>query len=948
MHKIVPHARFVIAFIAITTLLASVVTNRPVQAQGTASTLTSTTLTGTVQSNGTSLAGVSLELVGPTKMTTTSGNDGSFSFSNVESGLYVLTASKAGYTTISRVDITVSGTPVSVQVAMTASSFGSLREIGNVTTRAGASGTINTSTAAVEVISASTFLNQGQDQVINVLNETPGIITTISPFNNGSNGAAKSTPQVPQIRGALPYETASLIDGHPVGVGVGGYFSPLYLNPYILQDVEVVKGPGAMIPDINYAIGGSVNYRTLEPTTHPNFAFDIGMDNYGGVSSNYRATGTTLNGKLGYALDFLTDGTPGPLSGNSGWYGTAGNIFTSPATINGQVVCGSPPAGAVCPSGAGAGPKNVQASYSLSNPLLFCCAGLTTQFNNRSELAKLRFNFSPETSLMVSYLGAQAFSDYDGRFAFADDNNTFTPNAAYVPCAACPQPGIITPYVEYLYYPNYNQVSDGLFQAEFRTTFGQNTLLARYYSGADNSFLYNVPVGSTYNYTAQAYGSIYLGNSATPTIFTGQTVSVSEPNAGFYTDSVDHFRGESIESSFPSGDNLYTISYDRVLHDADVFHYYDPGVGTPSGFTIPPSASEGFGTLMARGIWQIGRSVQVILGNYFINYTTHYTPDGGKTWTDASHSFYGPRLAMTWRPTQDLSWRASAGSSIAPPYLSLVNTPSTAPNGNNAGAATFYTQKANSGNVLPETAFGYDFGGDLRLRDRIIISGDLYQTILQNQYLTEEYQNGTYTPTGGPNAGRTEPLYIQTTANLGHSQYAGAELGIHRDVQQGFGFVLNGALIRAYPYDLPAGFYNLPNGKNKTNLAIFPYVNFQPSGNGYNGLSYGRVPYAQGYAEANITVSRLRAALGVTYYGSNNPYNQPAFGIMNGSLIYQLNDRMKISLTGWNLTNTYGSSTYNLTGGIPVALENGKVGWAAAVNVGPATYNLSYHIQTGQ
>lgn len=31
-------------------------------------------------------------------------------------------------------------------------------------------------------------------------------------------------------------------------------------------NVEVVKGPGVAVPNINNAIGGTVNFRTLEPT----------------------------------------------------------------------------------------------------------------------------------------------------------------------------------------------------------------------------------------------------------------------------------------------------------------------------------------------------------------------------------------------------------------------------------------------------------------------------------------------------------------------------------------------------------------------------------------------------------------------------------------------------------------------------------------------------------
>src|SRR5690348_17122450 len=97
---------------------------------------------------------------------------------------------------------------------------------------------------------------------------------------------------LPRFGGGLPYETESLIDGHPISLGQQGYFSPSAISPYELQNVEVVKGPGATSPSINYAINGTVNYRTLEPTLKPEESVDLGEDQYGGNFANFRVTGT--------------------------------------------------------------------------------------------------------------------------------------------------------------------------------------------------------------------------------------------------------------------------------------------------------------------------------------------------------------------------------------------------------------------------------------------------------------------------------------------------------------------------------------------------------------------------------------------------------------------------------------------------------------------------------
>ena len=132
-----------------------------------------------------------------------------------------------------------------------------------------------------------------------MLNETPGVVASRS---TDGNGASPASLVIPQIRGALPYETETLVDGHPVSVGADGYFSPLYLNPALLQDVEIAKGPGVEGTDINYAIGGSVNYRTLEPTRTFHATLNFGVDNFGGQTSFVRITGSTPSHFLDYAF----------------------------------------------------------------------------------------------------------------------------------------------------------------------------------------------------------------------------------------------------------------------------------------------------------------------------------------------------------------------------------------------------------------------------------------------------------------------------------------------------------------------------------------------------------------------------------------------------------------------------------------------------------------------
>ena len=93
----------------------------------------------------------------------------------------------------------------------------------------------------MDTISSQVFQDQGVTQVTKVLNETPGIISAANPENG--NGASAGALQSIQIRGALPYETEQLIDGHPTPLSLGGTYNPIYLNPALMDNVSWSKVP---------------------------------------------------------------------------------------------------------------------------------------------------------------------------------------------------------------------------------------------------------------------------------------------------------------------------------------------------------------------------------------------------------------------------------------------------------------------------------------------------------------------------------------------------------------------------------------------------------------------------------------------------------------------------------------------------------------------------------
>ena len=333
----------------------------------------SVAINGTVKSSaGAVLGGVAIVLSGPTSAQTTTDAQGSFSLSVVP-GIYTITATKTGFSQATRGDVVISvGQTAAIDFDLAPSSFQSLSVIGQTSSTSKLA--LNTSAAAVSVINSDTLSSEGTHQIYQALDQTPGVTTTVGNFSGNQNSASPGVTKLVQIRGALPYETQNLIDGHPVSIGYGGSgvassgFVPSYLNPWLMDSIEVVKGPGYLGPDINYAITGTVNYRTLNPTPTPKYSVDFDYDFLGGLNSNYRATGTTLNGHLGYALDYALFGTPGPYH-DSQYLGG----FYSFGTINGTTFdAGS--TGTASPAAPGFESNNFQVRlHSPGNLLLQQC-----------------------------------------------------------------------------------------------------------------------------------------------------------------------------------------------------------------------------------------------------------------------------------------------------------------------------------------------------------------------------------------------------------------------------------------------------------------------------------------------------------------------------------------------------------------------------------------------
>jgi hypothetical protein len=930
-------------------------------------------IAGVVTSQGRPVGGASVALRGVVTETTTTDAQGGYSFSSVPAGIYQIVVTKAGFQQSIGTVAVAAGGAVTINIVLSPQSFTSLRTIAHVTTNAPGRAQINQTTASINTVSSQEFVDQGQQQVMHVLNEIPGIIVYQAPGSN--NGADQFAPQTIQIRGALPYETETLIDGHPTPLSLTGTFDPSLLNPAMLQNVEVVKGPGSMPTEINYAIAGTVNFITLEPTLTPTATLVGGVDNWGGVTTAFRATGSVGNNNiLQYAFAYATDGAPGPMQ-NYQLPGSAVFLIAgAPWFINGQELLSAP-------VGAGIAGENSYNHYiqpvgleRYQEPFYVCCYGYNTDYDSKNELGKLRFNFSPISSLTLSFLGGQDFGHTDNtgvatsNFPVGNLNqafSTFQPPPWY---SGSVPAGTPIPFDLSSFAPGYGSVQQYLYQAEFRTAFGPWTAVARYYDGGNTDYAYfNTPSSSTFAFTGNAWGGAIVcpkGTSFNGSVcnpgalapveesFNGQLTQFEALNATNSSLTNSHQRGESLEFVRPFGNgSLLTVAADRTGESGFTFINV-PTSGAPAYYSFPPGASQAFTTESAHFDFFVAPFVRASIADYAIQYSSHFTdngggltpgsgPNGGRppaVWTDATRSYNAPRLAFTWQPNDDTSWRLAAGYSIAPPFLSLLSSPGSTPAETISAVPTAgFVESLNNGAIAPETAFGFDVGVDRRFQRSMFVSLDGYLENLRNMYLPSTFLiNQDFPGTASqpcPVIGEC-PLFGSATENLGHARYEGIEATVGDGPAAGFGFRLSATLMKAYAYDLPQGFYcsNVPASQctplhYDTNLGILPNENFPSSGLGFNTINGAAVPYAMGYGELNWrTWAGDFYRIGVTYYGNNNAFEEPAFAVLSASIRKQIGSRLALVLSGDNLNDVYGQLWANQFGGIGTPLAPECVG----------------------
>ena len=109
---------------------------------------------------------------------------------------------------------------------------------------------------SISVVSQDEVLLQGADTVADALQDAPSVLLV----NDGTPGLKRLS-----IRGESAYRTLVMVDGQRITDQKTKSGAPLLINPFFIDQIEVVKGPAAVLYGSD-AMGGAVNVITKKPS----------------------------------------------------------------------------------------------------------------------------------------------------------------------------------------------------------------------------------------------------------------------------------------------------------------------------------------------------------------------------------------------------------------------------------------------------------------------------------------------------------------------------------------------------------------------------------------------------------------------------------------------------------------------------------------------------------
>jgi len=231
-------------------------------------------------------------LDGPIMTNELTTQSGKVIFRDVPAGVYSARVGKSGYQTITTAAFeVVDGKAVEVSVQLAAAASG-VKSLGTVTVKSSAS----ISSAAISQDSAIRKLSPTLNDALNKL----------SGVSVGADSASDDAAQTISLEGHDPSQTQIALDGIPLS-------APGTASDLRFISSDLFAGASVSFNPVAGALGGSVNYRTLEPTRSWQLGINQSFGNLSAASTIFSLQGSA--GNLGVAYVHSIRGSENLLAG---------------------------------------------------------------------------------------------------------------------------------------------------------------------------------------------------------------------------------------------------------------------------------------------------------------------------------------------------------------------------------------------------------------------------------------------------------------------------------------------------------------------------------------------------------------------------------------------------------------------------------------------------------
>lgn len=851
------------------------------------------TISGTILAvqGGLPVADAKVELEHGTSIaaSTTTAADGSFVFPNEPAGVYNVRVSAAGYQSAVSDDVIVlgDGSRLRVQIAIQRLEQG-MRTI--ATEHVATHASLQTSSTINDHVDASVL--QAQDYM------RAGDALATLPFVSGSTSSSLGDDLSLSIRGYNWTETATLLDGHPIGpIGAYGHGYDAQLSPFWgTSGLNVVYGSGATGLYGTPTIAGAIDYATLSPTRQMHTTVIQGLGNDGRSMTGLSVTG--MAGKIGYVAAYGVQGTSGELVGNPTQWG----LMTDPSQCD--------------PASPDAGIPSVK-----SSDVAACSYPVSGDYLLRNGLLKLTYDFSSSTSLLLTAfnqtMSANSTGNGDTDFMTYQELAASNPTAPATNTQTIPSTGATATcsnaYVVLDDSPQgYECMTADQYNHRFSGPLGGG--LGRYHDALNQDYHARLTqhVGPT-SLILDGYVDNY------------DYINVKGPFPSHHYQDIYRTHGFLASDEFTAGKN--DIS-------GGVFLEHQQHVGQDVGkrTTFP--------------------DLQLSMSNYFLRdvyqpnsrFTT-FLDLGMERFVQTATTSFDPRLSFVYRPTSSDVIRVTGGrsSSIPDPSQMVGGFDWSDVHSWNAKPCGSGLQSIGGGKnpaLKPESADDFEVAYGHRLAARTVIQADAYSSYELNPLVFGTFALGTVPAAELPDLtaylnklsgicpGLTQAqlqsnLGVDELFNAGSARYRGVDInatvGIARNLTLDGTYAVQSAVYNGMSSDILAQNTSLINGgqiygvpRHRASLGI-GYENasgFEARIDGYyvgtpNPLNH------PAYAYANMNVSKTFAPQGLTVnLGVNNVFNSAAqqYGLIGLGTVQPQNQFGDPAATGLS----QGSEEYGL------------------------------------